>query len=90
MVHTAQTPGTDPSDEFLTHMEHTICLSEGQLRLQVMFGGYLLSVEIKPQEYQTIQNFGWKKHRQTWGHHNLVSGYTIFNNSINKDSVSQR
>lgn len=30
MVHTAQTSGTGPGDEFLMYTEHIICLSEGQ------------------------------------------------------------
>lgn len=63
MVHTAQTSGTDPSDEFLTHVEHTICLSEEQLLTNEAIGDvwWTLSVEIKPQEYQAIQNLSWKK-----------------------------
>lgn len=38
MTHTAQTTGTDPSDEFLRHMEHTICLGEGQLLTDEVIG----------------------------------------------------
>lgn len=38
MVHTVQTSGTDPSDEFLTQREHTTCLSEGQLLADEVVG----------------------------------------------------
>jgi len=52
-------------------------------------------MEIKPQEDRVVQNCNWEKHipvqqRQIWAHLKLVSDYTTFNHSVDRDLVLQR